>query len=124
MPQSEIVPKQCYMPVVVSFIAYTKQAVIVQIAWQECLSRHVNEVVLNVQLEVDLLVECGCLGKRVTHAQNLNSVFARLQVYPYRLRRFEPVELECFQIFLVIVIVVLIIVSLHPLALQHVVAFS
>ena len=48
MPKGEVVPEQRNVTVVVSLIAHTKQAVVVQISWQKRLSGHIDEVILNV----------------------------------------------------------------------------
>ena len=121
MPQGQIVPEQCHVSVVMSFISHSKQAVIVQVPRQECLSWHIDDVVFHVELEVGLLVEGGVAFLWLALIDDLNRVFARFEVDPDCLRRFVLIELENSLVAFVVVIVFVTGVSLNFLILQQVV---
>ena len=84
VPEGQIVPEKSDVAKIVSLISRTQQSMVVEMARKEGLSRHIDEVVLHVELEVDFLVVAGGRFARLAEHQNLNRVLAWLQVHPDR----------------------------------------
>ena len=82
MPQGQVVPEQSDVAEIMGLVTRAQQAVIVEVPRQEDLTRHIDEVVDKIELEVDLLVKGGCLFCWMAEHQYLNRVFAGFQIKP------------------------------------------
>ena len=86
------------MAEIVRLIAATEQTMVVQSAREEDLSRHIDEVVAHVKLEVDLLVVARARLWRLPFHDDLQGVLARFKIDPDRFSGLVSVQREDLEV--------------------------